>query len=89
MEVTLESLCKMNSFSDAMEVAKDFSWSIIINEQFTKTTEVARACGQEVNLPFLAKPTFLLDFEEQRKKIKENTVVMRIRKVVCKHEKVL
>lgn len=42
----MESLCKMNSFSNVMEVARDFSWSIIINEQFTKTTEIARACDQ-------------------------------------------
>jgi hypothetical protein len=42
-----------------------------------------------MTLPYLAKATFLIDFSEHRKKLREDTVIMRIRRVICKHEKVM
>jgi hypothetical protein len=66
-----------------------FDWSIVLNEQFTKTTEIGKVDDQEITLPYLAKATFLLNFSEHRKKLGEETVVIKIRKVVCKHEKIL
>jgi hypothetical protein len=45
------------------DLEKDFSWSIIKNEQFTSTTEVARSDEVEVRVPHLAKATFLIEWE--------------------------
>jgi hypothetical protein len=44
-------------------MVNEFSWSIALNEQFTKTTEIGKANDQEINLPYLAKATFLLNFD--------------------------
>ncbi len=86
--ISLAELCRLNSLQDVGQAGQELEWSIALNEQFTNTTEVGRVGEVEITLPFLAKATFLLGVGERRR-VGEETVVVRLRRVVCKHEKVV
>jgi len=65
-----------------MEDLLEIEWSIIINEQFTPTTEIAKIGDKEIRYPALAKAVYLIGSGE---KFKPNTVLMKIKKIVCRH----
>ncbi len=67
----------------------ELEWSIIVNEQFTPTVSVAKVKDEELTLPHLAKSTFLLNFQEYKNKLNDQMVVMKLRKAICEHEKLI
>lgn len=56
-----------------------------MNEQFTPNTSIAKVGEKVLNLPFVAKATYLLG--EGEKPI--NNVVMKVRRGICQHEKLI
>ncbi len=48
------------NFQIEQENLKELEWSIILNQQFTPNTTIAKVKDKELNLPLLAKATYLL-----------------------------
>lgn len=77
------------NFEDfSQEDLSSLEWQIVLNEHFTKSTLIAKINDKEINIQLCGKAIFLHDFSSKARPYAKDFIIMKIKKTICKHEKI-